>query len=152
MEVNIQDEKMAFENAWLVPHELEFFDFDLKKNQYLLKEQYVSDDESPIANETYHSLNSGWSMWLKAKAHEAEKLNGCVVVPESEYNDMAQYKDIYKRAIVNAKKRKNQINWAHVAGLGVGSGRAVELCKELKIDPHATDMNAMLEAARGEND
>ena len=81
-----------------------------------------------------------------------KKLEGCVVVPESEYNDMAQYKDIYKRAIVNAKKRKNQINWAHVAGLGVGSGRAVELCKELKIDPHATDMNATLEAARGGNE
>lgn len=81
MEINIQDEKMAFENAWLVPHELEFFDFDLKKNQYLLKEQYVSDDESPIAIETYHSLNSGWAMWLKAKAHEAKKLEDCVVVP-----------------------------------------------------------------------
>ena len=81
-----------------------------------------------------------------------KKLEGCVVVPESEYNDMAQYKDIYKRAIVNAKKRKNQINWAHVAGLGVGSGRAVELCKELKIDPHATDMNATLEAARDGNE
>jgi len=80
---------------------------------------------------------------------ELKKLDGCVVVPESEYKEIAQYKDLYKRAIVNARKRKNQINWAHVAGLGVGSGRAVELCKELKIDPHATDMNAMLEAARG---
>lgn len=93
-----------------------------------------------------------WKAWREAKAHEAEKLKGCVVAPESEYNEIAQYKDLYKRAIVNARKRKNQINWAHVSGLGVGSGRAVELCKELKIDPHATDMNVILEAARGGNE
>lgn len=93
-----------------------------------------------------------WASWCAAKAHEAKKLEGCVVVPESEYNDLAQFKDLYRRAIVNAKKRKNQINWAHVSGLGVGSGRAVDLCKELKIDPHATDMNVMLEAARGGNE
>ncbi len=98
------------------------------------------------------STKQAFKVWQAAKAHEAEKLKGCVVVPESEYNEIAQYKDLYKRAIVNARKRKNQINWAHVAGLGVGSGRAVELCKELKIDPHATDMNVMLEAARGGNE
>ena len=106
-----------------------------------------------------HDVTGMWSVeqmvthvWQAAKAHETKKLEGCVVVPESEYNEIAQYKDLYKRAIVNARKRKNQINWAHVAGLGVGSGRAVELCKELKIDPHATDMNVMLKAARGGNE
>ncbi len=100
----------------------------------------------------HRATRNMFDAWQAAKAHQAEKLKGCVVVPESEYNEIAQYKDLYKRAIVNARKRKNQINWAHVAGLGVGSGRAVELCKELKIDPHATDMNVILEAARGGNE
>ena len=80
--INIEKEREDFEAAWLVPHELSFFDF--KDNQYVLKDNFVDDSESPIANETYHSLNSGWSMWLKAKAHEAKKLEGCVVVPKTE--------------------------------------------------------------------
>ncbi|EPG39514.1 hypothetical protein F907_00817 [Acinetobacter colistiniresistens] len=78
--MNIGKEREAFEAVWLVPHELGFFEF--KDNQYVLKDNYADDSESPIANETYHSLNSGWSMWLKAKADEAKKLEGCVVVPE----------------------------------------------------------------------
>ncbi|WP_119055403.1 hypothetical protein [Acinetobacter colistiniresistens] len=77
--MNIGKEREAFEAVWLVPHELGFFEF--KDNQYVLKDNYADDSESPIANETYHSLNSGWSMWLKAKADEAKKLEGCVVVP-----------------------------------------------------------------------
>lgn len=112
-------------------------------NGFKLKEQ--ADGSMDLNAYVYDFANA---IEQAAKAHEAEKLKGCVVVPESEYNEIAQYKGLYKRAIVNARKRKNQINWAHVAGLGVGSGRAVELCKELKIDPHATDMKAMLEAAQ----
>jgi len=77
-------EREAFEAAWLVPHELKFFDFDSNKNQYVLKVQELSDLDYLAAQEAYHSINSGWSMWLKAKAHEAKKLEGCVVVPESE--------------------------------------------------------------------
>lgn len=116
-------------------------------------DQKWGDYENPYENsDTALAFNLFKKAWQAAKAHEGEKLKGCVVVPESEYNEIAQYKGLYKRAIVNARKRKNQINWAHVAGLGVGSGRAVELCKELKIDPHATDMKAMLEAARGGNE
>ncbi|MCJ0829837.1 hypothetical protein MN869_15435 [Acinetobacter sp. NIPH1876] len=90
--------------------------------------------------------------WMAGRVFEAKKLEGCVVVPEDEYNEMAQYKDLYKRAIVNAKKRKDQLNWAHVVGLGVGSTKAVELLKELGIDPSATSMHAMVEAARGGNE
>lgn len=129
-------EREAFEEAYSLAHKI--FPSTLKK----------------YADGSYYNgaVRAAWRWWQAAKAHEAKKLEGCVVVPESEYNEIAQYKDLYKRAIVNARKRKNQINWAHVAGLGVGSGRAVELCKELKIDPHATDMNAMLEAVRGGNE
>ncbi|WP_151768917.1 hypothetical protein [Acinetobacter colistiniresistens] len=83
--MNIGKEREAFEAVWLVPHELGFFEF--KDNQYVLKDNYADDSESPIANETYHSLNSGWSMWLKAKADEAKKLEGCVVVPKDQTED-----------------------------------------------------------------
>ena len=71
---------------------------------------------------------------------------GFVLVPKDQFESLNEFKNLYKRAIINAKKRKDQINWAHVAGLGVGSGRAVELCKTLNIDPSATNMYVMIEA------
>lgn len=109
---------------------------------------YTIDDKNEVwwMKTQAHQL---WQFWKSAKSHEAKKLEGCVVVTESEYNEIAQFKDLYKRAIVNAKKRKDQLNWAHVAGLGVGSTKAIELLKELGIDPSATNMHAMVEAARG---
>ena len=67
-------------------------------------------------------------------------------MPKDQFESLNEFKNLYKRAIINAKKRKDQINWAHVAGLGVGSGRAVELCKTLNIDPSATNMYVMIEA------
>ncbi|MCH7386588.1 hypothetical protein MMO39_04640 [Acinetobacter modestus] len=128
--------------------------FEVRANEIgFCLDQHWGQYENPyINNDTALAYNLFKDGWTAANSIRDEELNGCVVVPEAEYNLMTQFKDLYKRAIVNAKKRKNQINWAHVAGLGVGSGRAVELCKELNIDPHATDMNAMLEAARGGKD
>lgn len=76
--MNIEKEREAFEEAWLLQHELKYFEFDSKDRQYFLKESVTG---TPDAEEAYHTINSGWSMWLKAKAHEAKKLEGCVVVP-----------------------------------------------------------------------
>ena len=42
-------------------------------------------DES--SKELAGQLNYGWEVWQAAKAHEAEKLKGCVVVPKSEITD-----------------------------------------------------------------
>ena len=69
-----------------------------------------------------------------------------VLVPKEQFESLSKFKDLYKRAIINAKKRKNQLNWAHVASLGIGSGLAVELCKAFNIDPGATNMQMMIEA------
>lgn len=68
-----------------------------------------------------------------------------VLVPKDQFESLNEFKGLYKRAIINARKRKDQLNWAHVAGLGVGSGRAVELCKMLNIDPSATNMHEVIE-------
>ncbi|ENX00475.1 hypothetical protein F900_02146 [Acinetobacter modestus] len=131
MEINIQDERKAF------------IEWATSKDLIVDHEIWYNGSTKFYDGKT----QSSWEAWTE----QAKKLEGCAVVPEAEYKEMAQFKDLYKRAIVNAKKRKNQINLAHVAGLGVGSGRAVELCKELNIDPHATDMNVMLEAGKENN-
>ena len=116
-------------------------------------------------------LNMAWEMWssgqvvkaqavpesnalLSAAVDAVKKLGSgdFVLVPKDQFESLSEFKDLYKRAIINAKKRKDQINWAHVAGLGVGSGRAVELCKTLNIDPSATNMYVMIEAQEQSHD
>ena len=116
-------------------------------------------------------LNMAWEMWssgqvvkaqavpesnalLSAAVDAVKKLGSgdFVLVPKDQFESLNEFKDLYKRAIINAKKRKDQINWAHVAGLGVGSGRAVELCKTLNIDPSATNMYVMIEAQEQSHD
>ncbi len=42
-------------------------------------------------SEALNEINSSWCTWQAAKAHEAEKLNGCVVVPV-ELSEEAIYK------------------------------------------------------------
>jgi len=91
----------------------------------------------------YKEIHEAHLMW-QAKAQAIPE--GFVLVPKDQYESLNEFRGLYKRAIINARKRKDQLNWAHVAGLGVGSGRAVELCKMLNIDPSATNMHEVIEA------
>ena len=50
--------------------------FDDEKNEY-----FASDVCDPSEDHIVESINLSWRMWQAAKAHEAEKLKGCVVVP-----------------------------------------------------------------------
>lgn len=67
---------------------------------------------------------------------------------EREIEELAQFKDLYKRAIISAKKPKNQLNSSHVESLGVGSLRALELCELLNIDPNGTNMHIVANTKR----
>ena len=137
-----------FEAKYWLPSHFELLEFDMEGGNYevrdVLPEHYSEDDASDI----YHRVNTGWAMWKKAinftKAQAVPE--GFVLVRKEDFESLGEFKDLYKRAIISAKKRKNQINWAHVAGLGVGSGRAVDLCKSLGIDPGATNMHVVIEA------
>lgn len=50
--------------------------FDDEKNEY-----FASDVCDPSEDHIVESINLSWRMWQAAKAHEAEKLKGCMVVP-----------------------------------------------------------------------
>lgn len=95
--------------------------------------------------EIYESVDTHrlWTLW-QAKAQAVPE--GFILVPKDQFESMNEFKDLYKRAITNARKRKGQLNWAHVVSLGVGSSRAMELCKTLNIDPSATNMHEGIEA------
>ena len=99
-------------------------------------------------------LNMAWEMWSSAKhSVKAQAVpEDFVLVPKEQFESLSKFKDLYKRAIINAKKRKNQLNWAHVASFGIGSGLAVELCKAFNIDPGATNMQMMIEAQEQSHD
>ena len=50
--------------------------FDDEKNEY-----FASDVCDPSEDHIVESINLTWRMWQAAKAHQAEKLKGCVVAP-----------------------------------------------------------------------
>ena len=133
-----------FESKYWLPSHFDFLAFDMDQGNYTIKDDLDPSFEDD-ATEIWHRVNTGWAMWKKAinfsKPHE-----GFVLVPKEQFESLSKFKDLYKRAIINAKKRKNQLNWAHVASLGIGSGLAVELCKAFNIDPGATNMQMMIEA------
>ena len=49
---------------------------------------------------------------------------------------VSNYKELYIRALMNSKKKKSTVNWAHVANHGVGSARAARICVDIGIDPY----------------
>lgn len=138
-----------FEATYWLPSHFEFVVFDMNQGNYVIKDGLGPNFEDD-ATEIYHRVNTGWTMWKKAinfSRKQAQAVpEGFVLVPKDHFESLNEFKGLYKRAIINARKRKNQLNWAHVAGLGCGSGRAVELCKMLNIDPCATNMHEVIEA------
>jgi hypothetical protein len=117
-----------------------------------IRKGWDMDGETTSSNFNFYSLQtrSAWESWQAAKDQTVPE--GFVLVRKEDFESLGEFKDLYKRAIISAKKRKNQINWAHVAGLGVGSGRAVDLCKSLGIDPGATNMHVVIEAQEQTNE
>lgn len=83
-------------------------------------------ERDPDGRYTYHATQSAFLLF-----EEQEK----------EIEALKEFKELYRRAIVNAEKPKDILNWAHVARLGVGTGRAIELCKMFGVDPDATSMH-----------
>lgn len=79
--------------------------------------------------------------WAKPKASIPE---GYTLISNDELKELMEFKDLYRRAVVNAKKLKRTTNWKHLVDLGVGSVRAERLCKELGIDPDGTNMHMPL--------
>ncbi len=53
--------------------------FDDEKNEY-----FASDVCDPSEDHMVESINLSWRMWQAAKAHEAKKLEVCVVVPKDQ--------------------------------------------------------------------
>ncbi|MEG2273295.1 MAG: hypothetical protein RSC05_13590 [Acinetobacter sp.] len=73
-----------FKEAYWLPEHFELLKFDMEAGNFV-----VCDDLDPTfeddADDLYHRINTGWSMWKRAINHMQKKLEGCVVVPEAEF-------------------------------------------------------------------
>lgn len=127
----------------------EAFEVEAEEIGFCLDQKW-GDYENPYENSdtalAFNLFKKGW----QAKSQAVPE--GFVLVPNDQFESLSMFKDLYKRAIISARKRKDQLNWAHVAGLGVGSGRAVELCKMLNIDPSATNMHKVIQEQEQSHD
>lgn len=77
-----------FKANYICQSQLEALEFNNKTGNFdaLTKDETGFELEDIL--ESYHSVNTGWSMWLKAKAYEAEKSKGCVMVPVRTDNEI----------------------------------------------------------------
>lgn len=78
--------KLALSQDWVRYHK--------ESNTYYPNEDFCPES----APET---INFAWQSWQAAKAHEAEKLKGCVVVPESEYTELKGDKEHFSNACID---------------------------------------------------
>lgn len=69
-----------FKEAYWLPEHFELLKFDMEAGNFV-----VRDDIDPAfeddADDLYHRVNTGWSMWKRAVNLMQKKLEGCVVVP-----------------------------------------------------------------------
>ncbi|WP_336916554.1 hypothetical protein [Acinetobacter modestus] len=68
-----------FKASYWLPEHFELLKFDMDTGNFV-----VRDDIDPTfkdeADDLYHRINTGWSMWKRAVNHMQKKLEGCVVV------------------------------------------------------------------------
>ena len=95
--MDLQKEREAFE-ATQNPIVFERIVYIEKANLFTMKDDFR--DDLFTVNKC-NELNFGWSSWQAAKNHEAEKLEGCVVVPvEPTYKQL----DVIKNSCVAIQK------------------------------------------------
>ena len=87
-------------------------------------------ERDPDGRYKYHATQSAFLLFEDQEKEIAE-LNG--------------FKELYRRAIVNAEKPKDIRNWVHVARLGVGAGKAKMLCTMFGVDLHGTNIHIALD-------
>ncbi|WP_414659243.1 hypothetical protein ACMHYC_10970 [Acinetobacter courvalinii] len=69
-----------FKEAYWLPEHFELLKFDMEAGNFIVRDDIDSAFEDD-ADDLYHRINTGWSMWKRAVNHMQKKLEGCVVVP-----------------------------------------------------------------------
>ncbi|EEY94081.1 hypothetical protein HMPREF0026_01357 [Acinetobacter junii SH205] len=88
-------------------------------------------------------MNVAWRVWQAAKAQEAEKLKGCVVVPVELSETVAEKLALGK---VEKPRQENDVVWQEIADKAYSENLKI---KKLEIK---RDYKELVEAARGGNE
>jgi hypothetical protein len=70
-----------FKEAYWLHEHFELLKFDMEVGNFVVRDDIDPSFEDD-ADDLYHRINTGWSMWKRAVNHMQKKLEGCVVVPE----------------------------------------------------------------------
>ncbi len=76
-----QEQLPLFKEAYWLPEHFELLEFDMEAGNFVVRDD-INPDFEDDADDLYHRINTGWSMWKRAVNHMQKKLEGCVVVPE----------------------------------------------------------------------
>lgn len=69
-----------FKEAYWLPEHFQLLEFDMEAGNFVIRED-IDQDFKDDADDLFHRINTGWSMWKRAVNHMNKKLEGCVVVP-----------------------------------------------------------------------
>lgn len=69
-----------FKGAYWLPEHFQLLEFDMEAGNFVVRDD-IDQDFKDDADDLYHRINTGWSMWKRAVNHMQKKLEGCVVVP-----------------------------------------------------------------------
>ncbi|WP_065342460.1 hypothetical protein [Acinetobacter gyllenbergii] len=72
-----------FKEAYWLPEHFELLKFDMEAGNFVVRDD-IDPDFKGDADDLYHRINTGWSMWKRAINHMQKKLEGCVVVPKNQ--------------------------------------------------------------------
>ncbi|AZN67051.1 hypothetical protein DX910_00680 [Acinetobacter haemolyticus] len=138
---DIEKEREAFEKALEQSQGFEFkyligITFNNDLNKYEASGAHWCDEVIEACKE----INIGWTSWQLAKAHEAKKLEGCVVVPVELSESIAEKLALGK---VEKPRQENDVVWQEIADHAY---RDRLLQKKWEI---IRDYKELVEAARG---
>lgn len=71
-----------FKGAYWLPEHFQLLEFDMEAGNFVVRDD-IDQDFKDDADDLYHRINTGWSMWKRAVNHMQKKLEGCVVVPKT---------------------------------------------------------------------
>lgn len=69
-----------FKDSYWLPEHFELLEFDMEAGNFVVRDD-IDPDFKDDADDLYHRINTGWSMWKRAVNLMQKKLEGCVVVP-----------------------------------------------------------------------
>lgn len=122
-----------FKEHYIMQAQLDVLYFDNESGNFEIKETALVDFGKEDFLETYHSVNTGWAMWLRAKSQEKAKAQAvpedCVIVPKELHIEIAL--KMAKERIFKQSSTKDPI-WNEIAEQAYKDNIQAEQCRLIR--------------------